>query len=226
MVVILSRGRWVNSVDIIDSIQLNICYHDSFIHIAGIESRLQWRHNECDVISNRRHHDGLLNRLFRCRSKKIPKLHVTGLCEGNSLVNALHKGPVMRKMFPFDDVIMKTVNLADFNILNDDTSITYNIFYDKIYHIVMYISVMAAHLDQFSAHSQMHMCEKTKWVLDWEVGIIFDHLDNCLGQTLFSLMHARGQGNIMIIMIKKKFCWWIISVKWSVLQASNLQQMR
>ena len=41
---------------------------------------------------------------------KTSKLHVTGLCEGNSPgpVNSPHKGPVTRKMFPFDDVIMKT----------------------------------------------------------------------------------------------------------------------
>ena len=33
------------------------------------------------------------------RSKKIPKLRVTGLCEGNSSVNSTHKGPVTRKLF-------------------------------------------------------------------------------------------------------------------------------
>ena len=38
--------------------------------------------------------------------KEISKLHVTGLCEGNSPVNSPHKGSVKRKMFPFDDVIM------------------------------------------------------------------------------------------------------------------------
>ena len=34
--------------------------------------------------------------------------NTTGLCAGNSpgLVNSPHKGPVTRKMFPFDDVIM------------------------------------------------------------------------------------------------------------------------
>ena len=49
-----------------------------------------------------------LKRLFRRRSKKISKLRVTGLCAGNSPgpVNSPHKGPVMRKIFPFDDVIM------------------------------------------------------------------------------------------------------------------------
>ena len=45
----------------------------------------------------------------RYRSKKT-KLRVTGLCDGNSRwpVNSPHKGPVTRKMFPFDDVIMNS----------------------------------------------------------------------------------------------------------------------
>ena len=46
------------------------------------------------------------NRLFRRRSKKIAKLRVTGLSEGNPPVNFPNKGPVTREMFPFDDVIM------------------------------------------------------------------------------------------------------------------------
>ena len=45
---------------------------------------LRWRHNGCDSISNHQPHDCLLNRLFRRRSKKTPKLRVTGLCVGNS----------------------------------------------------------------------------------------------------------------------------------------------
>ena len=45
---------------------------------------LQWRHNEHDVVSNHQRLDWLLNRLFRHRSKKTSKFHVTGLCEGNS----------------------------------------------------------------------------------------------------------------------------------------------
>ena len=67
---------------------------------------LQWRHNEHDGVSNHQRHDCLLNRLFRRRSRKIPKLRVIGLCAGNSPVNFLRKGPVTRKMFLFDDVIM------------------------------------------------------------------------------------------------------------------------
>ena len=44
---------------------------------------LQWRHNGRDGISNHQSHHCLLNSLFRRRSKKIAKLHVTGLCAGN-----------------------------------------------------------------------------------------------------------------------------------------------
>ena len=72
------------------------------------ERALWWRHNDHDSVSNHQPHGCLLNRLFRRRSKKTSKLRVTGLCAGKSPgpVNSLHKGPVTRKMFPFDDVIM------------------------------------------------------------------------------------------------------------------------
>ena len=55
------------------------------VDILSIITRipLQWRHNEHDGISNHRLIDCLLNRLFRCKSKKTTKLRVTGLCEGN-----------------------------------------------------------------------------------------------------------------------------------------------
>ena len=59
---------------------------------------LQWRHNERDGIS---HH--------RRKSKEMSKLHGTGLCKGIHRwpVNSPHKGPVIWKMFPFDDVFMQ-----------------------------------------------------------------------------------------------------------------------
>ena len=47
---------------------------------------LQWRHNGCDGVSNHQLHDCLLNRLFRRRSKKTPKLRVNAPCVGNSPV--------------------------------------------------------------------------------------------------------------------------------------------
>ena len=47
---------------------------------------LQWRHNGPNGVSNHQHHDCLLNRLFKRRSKKTSKLRATGLCAGNSPV--------------------------------------------------------------------------------------------------------------------------------------------
>ena len=59
---------------------------------------LQRRHNEPDGVSNHQPYDCLLNRLFR----RWP-------------VNSPHKGSVTRKMFPFDDVIMKSWNSYSVN---------------------------------------------------------------------------------------------------------------
>ena len=50
------------------------------------DESLQWRHNERDGVAHHWRLDYLLNRLFGHRSKKISKLRVTGLCEGNSPV--------------------------------------------------------------------------------------------------------------------------------------------
>ena len=80
---------------------------------------LRWRHNDHDGGSNHQPHGCLLNRLFRRKSKRTSKLRVSGLCVGNSPgpVNSPHKGPVTRKMFPFDDVIMHLdiVNMFEIN---------------------------------------------------------------------------------------------------------------
>ena len=47
---------------------------------------IQWRHDKRIGVSNHRHLDCLLERLFRRRSTKTSKLLVTGLCEGNPLL--------------------------------------------------------------------------------------------------------------------------------------------
>ena len=81
--------------------------------ISSMDTPLQWRHNECNDISNHQPHDCLLNCLFRCKSKKTSKLRVTGLWEGNSLVTGefpTQRASKMRKMFPFDDVIVRSSN--------------------------------------------------------------------------------------------------------------------
>ena len=76
--------------------------------IISATQTLQFCRNERDGISNHRRPDYLFNRLFRRRLKKTSKPCVTSLCEGNSPVTDEfpHKGPVARKMFLFDNVIM------------------------------------------------------------------------------------------------------------------------
>ena len=68
---------------------------------------LHWRYNDHDGVSNHQPH-GCYSTVYSDADKKKSKLRVTGLCVGNSPgpVNSPHKGPVTRKMFPFDDVIM------------------------------------------------------------------------------------------------------------------------
>ena len=69
---------------------------------------LQWRHNGLDSISNHQHHDCLLKHLFRHRLKKTQSSTSLAFVRGihRRPVNSPHKGPVTRKIFPSDDVIM------------------------------------------------------------------------------------------------------------------------
>ena len=57
-------------------------YHFHWLHM--LVSTLRWRRNGHRGVSNRQPHRCLLNLLFGCRSKKISKLRVTGLCAANS----------------------------------------------------------------------------------------------------------------------------------------------
>ena len=80
-------------------------------HFLAIFLNNTVRDTERDGVSNHQPHDCLLNRLIRRRSKETPN---SGFCAGNSPVTGEfpHKGPVTRKMFPFDDVI---INCAAMN---------------------------------------------------------------------------------------------------------------
>ena len=83
---------------------------------SSFSSTLHWRHNGHDGVSNHQCHNCLFNRLFWHRSKKTSKLRITGLCAGNSPVvgEFPQKWSVMRKTFPFDDVIMRSYELTGF----------------------------------------------------------------------------------------------------------------
>ena len=97
-------------------------YYNCMIEIIFMMSQCAlyvyaWRqmyNNKQSWISNHQPHDCLLNRLFRRRSNKHQSsaslVFVRGIHRWP--VNSSHKGSVMRKRFPFDDVI--TNNMADF----------------------------------------------------------------------------------------------------------------
>ena len=116
LLMFLTGYHKINHVhDITISIQGDIVWHvTKFALLSNIHlymhwfMTLHWRHNDHVGVSNHQPRGCLLNRLFRRRWKKISKLRVTGLCVGYSPVpvNSPHKGPVTRKMFPFDDVIV------------------------------------------------------------------------------------------------------------------------
>ena len=98
-----------------NSYHWNIGKHRSLVdYTHSCTEALHWRHNDRGGVSHHQPHDCLLSRLFGRRSKKTSKLRGTGLCAGNSPgpVNSPRKGPVTRKMFPFDDVIMIVVSFA------------------------------------------------------------------------------------------------------------------
>ena len=77
----LSEQRWPSSLIYVTRPQwVNTCPYLSWY------TALRWRHNKHHCVSNHQPHDCLLNRLFRCRSKEISKLRVTGLCAGKSPV--------------------------------------------------------------------------------------------------------------------------------------------
>ena len=97
---------------------------------------LRWRHNGHDSVSNHQPHHCLLNRLFRCRSKKTSKLRVTGLCvrkspgtEESPPPPPPPKWPVTRIFFPFDDVIMGTKVLIKYYTNVSSLKIIWNNFH-------------------------------------------------------------------------------------------------
>ena len=63
-------------------------HNSSHIIATDSSTSLQWRHDGRDGVSNHQPHDCLLHLLFRRRSKKTSKFHVTGLCAGNSPVSS------------------------------------------------------------------------------------------------------------------------------------------
>ena len=105
----LSSSLWRQcNVHLITYVFLEVLIGVEFFMCQWHLSSLQWHHIEHNGISNHWHFHSLFNCWFRHRSKKTSKLRVTGLLWGIHQwpVIFLHKRPVKRKMFPFDDAIM------------------------------------------------------------------------------------------------------------------------
>ena len=74
---------------------------------------LQWLHNECDGISNHQPHDGFYSTVYsRADQRKHQSSASLAFARGIHWwpVNSPHKGPLTRKRFPFDDIIMLVHN--------------------------------------------------------------------------------------------------------------------
>ena len=70
---------------------------------------LQWHHYERNGVSNHQPHNSqLFTEAFIQEQMKTSKLRVAGLCAWNSPVtgDSPHKGPVTRKVFAFDDIMI------------------------------------------------------------------------------------------------------------------------
>ena len=72
--------------------------------LRGVSWPLQWCHQERNGVSNHQPNDSLFNPLCRRRTKKNTKAPRHRPLWGKFTVNSPHKGPVTRKMFPFDHI--------------------------------------------------------------------------------------------------------------------------
>ena len=83
--------------------------------IHSLDISLQWCHNERDSISNHQPHDCLLTVYSDIDQRKHQSSSPLAFVQGIHWwpVNSPHKGPVTRKMFPFDDVIIFYIWISD-----------------------------------------------------------------------------------------------------------------
>ena len=80
----------------------SVCSHDRLV------ITLQWRHNGRDGVSNHQPHDVYSTVYSDADQRKHQSSESLAFVRGIHWwsLNSRHKGPVTRKMFPFDDVIM------------------------------------------------------------------------------------------------------------------------
>ena len=86
-----------------------ICHMCSWITLSKLLPSLRWRHNERDCVWNHQPYTIVYSTVYsdadqRKHQSSASLAFVWGIHRGP--VNSPHKGPVTRKMCPFDDVIM------------------------------------------------------------------------------------------------------------------------
>ena len=94
-------------VELVNGILSNIIIW-IFVDAANDTSTTHWRHNERDGVSNHQPHDCLLTVYSGAHQRKHQSsaslVSVRGIHRW--AVNSPHNGPVTRKIFPVDDVVM------------------------------------------------------------------------------------------------------------------------
>ena len=152
-----------------------------FLTIVNWPQRpLRWRHNDHYSVLNHQPHGCLRNRLFRRRWKKTSKLRVTGLCVGNSPgpVNSPHKGPVTRKMFPFDDVIMMNFSHCDLVLLlfADTTKINEHNRYKSVLHNFQTTDrTSCPNAEKITGHVSTNVVPSGRKMTKWQKLLVFNH---------------------------------------------------
>ena len=131
---VFSVGEWQPIVVIEIFLRRHSVMSLKCIWLGVLQATLQWHHNERDGVSNHQPHGFLLNRLFKRRSEETSKLLVTGLYAGNSLLTVAFPAqrPITRKMFLFDDVVIKIMLPLSYQSLPTALSIR-KIFFSYIY---------------------------------------------------------------------------------------------
>ena len=133
------------------------------------EITLRWRHNGRDNVSNHQPHDCLLNRLFRHRSKKTSDESSASLAFVRGIhrwpVNSPHKWPVTRKMFPFDDVIMRSRRCSKLHHYQDSPPSEWFVPVEKVinYSIKGLFSKQRLPCTISWTRPQEHQCKVWQW---------------------------------------------------------------
>ena len=143
--------------------------------------RLQWRHNARDGVLNHQPHDCLLNHLFRRRSKKTSKFHVTGPLCGEFTGHREFPTQRVSKMFPFDDVIIKIMHTVR-------TFVWFGLLLADYRPPIMYVCMIV----RTTALQQLELSPSSCANIDWVEWSRFSWLIDVILQVIFKLYTKDG----------------------------------